>query len=329
MKPFFSIGVTTYKRNELLKQCLNSILNQSFEDFEIIVGNDYQGASVTGEILGISDERIRYVNYESNLGEFGNFNKLLELSTSRYFTWLADDDLLLPECLAYYFRALEENNYPECAFSKFEFEYGVETIDKRICEFNYSCKVFAGREFVRKALTRKIWPLATMGVYERNYLSDNGGFSNVTKDFKPGLYGEYMLLIKAGLLDKVPFVDVPLSAFRLHDDSWSSNNNDSELIRKANSNFFAVAVEQLKQPALVDDFRKNIRQIFELCLYNLGISMMRSKCGIIEIIKNLAGSYSAFNTNDNLKIPFIKAFCRISINMIWTKLKRKSGENNE
>jgi len=326
-QPFFSIGVTTYKRNDLLKQCLNSILTQSFDDFEIIVGNDYQKEAVTGEILGITDERIKYVNYESNLGEFANLNKLLELSTGRYFTWLADDDLLLPEYFAYYFRALEENNYPQCAFGRFEFKHGGNA-DNKLSNDAYSCKIFSGREFVRNALTRKIWPIATMGIYERNYLSNGGGFQNVTKqDQMPGLYGEYMLLIKAGLLGQVPFIDIPLSAFRIHEESWSTNNNDSELIREANNIFFTAAAELLKQPELANDFRKNIRQIFELCLYNFGISMVRSRYGLIKIIKNLADSYSNFNSSDNLKIPFAKAFCRISINMVWTKLKILLGEN--
>ena len=248
MKPFFSIGVTTYKRNDLLKQCLMSILDQNFDDIEIIVGNDYQAEPVTGEILGISDKRIKYVNHEVNLGEFANLNKLLELSSGRYFTWLADDDLLLPEYFAYYFKALEENNYPKCAFAKFEFKHDLSDVPDEMIKTDYSCKIFSGREFVRKALTRKIWPIATMGMYERNYLSVNGGFQNVTKQNEmPGLYGEYMLLIKAGLLEKIPFIDVVLSLFRIHDESWSTNNNDSDLIKEANINFFATAVEQLKK----------------------------------------------------------------------------------
>jgi glycosyltransferase involved in cell wall biosynthesis len=326
-QPYFSIGVTTYKRNDLLIQCLNSILAQSFKNFEVIVGNDYQAEAVTGKILGITDKRIKYINYESNLGEFRNLNKLLELSSGRYFTWLADDDLLLPECFAYYFRALEENNYPQCAFSKFSFKHDFLGVLDDLEKDNYSCKVFSGREFLRKALTREIWPIATMGMYERNYLSDNGGFQNITKqNDMPGMYGEYMLLIKAGLLKEVPFVDVPLSAFRIHGDSWSTNNNDSELIREANKNFFTAACKELQQPELVDDFSGNIRQIIEICLYNFGISMFRAGYGIIKTIKNLAASYSDLNSNNNIKRPFAKALCRISINILWTKLKMISGK---
>ena len=322
-QPFFSIGITTYNRNELLQQCLNSILCQSFGDFEIIVGNDYQKEPITGELLGITDERIRYVNYEKNLGEFANLNKLLDLSCGRYFTWLADDDLLLPEYFKYYFRALKENDYPCCAFGKFQFKQGVQTDNSESIQHEYSCRIFSGREFLRKALARKIWPIATMGIFERGYLQKNGGFQNVTRqDQIPGLYGEYMLLIKAGSLDIVPFIDVPVSQFRIHEESWSSSNSDGNLIKKANQNFFSAAAGQLKQPELLEDFSKNIRQIIEICLYNLGISMLRAKKGIITIIKSLAGSYSDFSSKDNLKIPFLKAFFRISINMIWAKLKK-------
>ena len=38
--PFFTIGVTTYKRRELLSQTLTSLRNQTFRDFEVIIGND-------------------------------------------------------------------------------------------------------------------------------------------------------------------------------------------------------------------------------------------------------------------------------------------------
>jgi glycosyltransferase involved in cell wall biosynthesis len=79
-RPFFSIGVTTYNRHELLRETLNSILAQSFTDFEVIVGNDYTQEVLTGEMLGITDPRIRFVNHPRNLREVGNMNALLEMA---------------------------------------------------------------------------------------------------------------------------------------------------------------------------------------------------------------------------------------------------------
>jgi glycosyltransferase involved in cell wall biosynthesis len=46
--PLFSIGVTTYMRRDLRKECLSSILQQAFRDLEIIVGNDYPEEKLSG-----------------------------------------------------------------------------------------------------------------------------------------------------------------------------------------------------------------------------------------------------------------------------------------
>ena len=40
-QPFFTIGVTTYNRRDMLVDCLQSILAQTFIDYEVIIGNDY------------------------------------------------------------------------------------------------------------------------------------------------------------------------------------------------------------------------------------------------------------------------------------------------
>lgn len=53
--PFFSIGITTYNRPDLLKQTLDSISAQTFADFEAIVGNDYAEEPLSAELLGITD----------------------------------------------------------------------------------------------------------------------------------------------------------------------------------------------------------------------------------------------------------------------------------
>ena len=89
-----SIGVTTYNRNNLLKRAIRSILNQSYRNFEILIGNDYVKKKINKKILGTSDPRIKIFNYKKNLGEVENMNYLLKKSKSKWFTWLADDDFL-------------------------------------------------------------------------------------------------------------------------------------------------------------------------------------------------------------------------------------------
>ena len=77
----------------MLLECLYSILQQTFTDFEVIVGNDYVEEKINADILDIDDSRINFVNHEINLGEIKNMNWLLDNASGKYFTWLADDEL--------------------------------------------------------------------------------------------------------------------------------------------------------------------------------------------------------------------------------------------
>lgn len=97
--PFFSVGITTYNQPDLLKQALVSILDQTFSDVEVIVGNDNPGEILSLDWFGLHDSRIRFINHPENLGERGNMNSLLSMSSGRYFTWLADDDFYDPDFL--------------------------------------------------------------------------------------------------------------------------------------------------------------------------------------------------------------------------------------
>jgi glycosyltransferase involved in cell wall biosynthesis len=76
-----SIGVPVYNGERYLAEALESLLAQSFRDFEI--GRAYQS----------KDARVRYVRSEQNRGAAWNFNRSFELSTAPLFKWAACDDL--------------------------------------------------------------------------------------------------------------------------------------------------------------------------------------------------------------------------------------------
>ena len=69
LTPLFSIGVPTYNRKDLLLKTIMSILQQTFTDFEVIIGNDYTKEYLSSEDLGIKDPRVRIINHQQNLGE--------------------------------------------------------------------------------------------------------------------------------------------------------------------------------------------------------------------------------------------------------------------
>src|SRR5436190_11907557 len=149
--PLFSIGVTTYNRVELLIETLNSIISQTFADFEVIVANDNPNRTVTAESLGLHDPRIRFVNNPTNLGELRNMNSLLELSRGRYFTWIADDDLYAPDFFQRSYEALQKFDYPRCVFTSFNLMHG-DRVDDEAGIHSGETRLYNGREFLRSYL---------------------------------------------------------------------------------------------------------------------------------------------------------------------------------
>lgn len=98
----FSICIPSYK-SKYLQECIDSILEQTVEDFELIILNDCSPEPVEEIVLKNSDPRIHYFKNDHNVGAFDlvdNWNKCLELSNGEYITIMGDDDRLAPDYLA-------------------------------------------------------------------------------------------------------------------------------------------------------------------------------------------------------------------------------------
>lgn len=66
--PFFSVVVTTYDRERIVRRCVDSCLRQSFDDFEVVVVDDASTDGTVAAIEAYGDERVRLVVHESNRG---------------------------------------------------------------------------------------------------------------------------------------------------------------------------------------------------------------------------------------------------------------------
>ncbi|MBV9481122.1 MAG: glycosyltransferase family 2 protein [Acidobacteria bacterium] len=112
--PLVSIGLFVYNGDRFLEETLDSILNQTFTDFELII-SDNASTDRTGEIAKAyakHDDRIRYYRNEKNMGAGWNIRRVYELATGKYFKQAAADDILRPEFLQRCVEILE--NDPDC-----------------------------------------------------------------------------------------------------------------------------------------------------------------------------------------------------------------------
>lgn len=109
--PMFSVLVPAYKA-EFLSECIESILAQTYKNFELIIVNDASPQDLDGIISKYSDSRIHYFKNEVGYGAehvVGNWNKCLEYSTGDYVVCMGDDDKLKPNCLYEYSKLIEQN----------------------------------------------------------------------------------------------------------------------------------------------------------------------------------------------------------------------------
>lgn len=107
--PTVSIGLPVYNGEHYLEDCIRSILEQDFEDFELII-SDNASTDGTADIyqhFAETDPRVRCIRRPENVGAAPNYNGLVPLAKGRYFKWAAHDDNLLPGFLTACVSALE------------------------------------------------------------------------------------------------------------------------------------------------------------------------------------------------------------------------------
>jgi glycosyltransferase involved in cell wall biosynthesis len=272
-KPLFSIGVTTYNRKDLLKQTIDSLLNQTFKDFEVIIGNDYPDEALTLKSLHIiNDPRVRIINHKQNIGEQRNMNYLLSVANGRYFSWQFDDDPCSSILLHEVYSALLKYNYPQAVLTSFLYIYGSSFYTY---ELNNLCenRLYSGRDFLRSYLSGNIKALGCGGFYDTDYLKGIGGVHRLTNGVM-AVYSEYLLIIKAGLLPEIAYINAPLVSCRTHDTSWSSTNLEVDLFKQAGINLLRESLIILSHEKLKDDFHFNLASILKSVISNVIIKLV-------------------------------------------------------
>jgi glycosyltransferase involved in cell wall biosynthesis len=108
--PTVSFVVPCYNLGHLLRECVESIVNQTYKNFEILIMDDCSPDNTREVCQSFKDRRMKYIRNEKNLGHLRNYNKGIGLSRGKY-VWLisADDKLRSPYVLDKYVALMEIN----------------------------------------------------------------------------------------------------------------------------------------------------------------------------------------------------------------------------
>jgi len=109
-KPFFSVIIPTYNQSNLLNEALDSLINQTFKNWEAIVVNDgsTDNTSIVMDDYSKRDSRIKCF-YKENGGTASALNYGIKHAKGEWICWLSSDDLFEPNKLEIHFNAIKEN----------------------------------------------------------------------------------------------------------------------------------------------------------------------------------------------------------------------------
>jgi glycosyltransferase involved in cell wall biosynthesis len=114
-KPLVTVITVTYNSAAYVRDAIESVLSQTYENIEYIIGDDCSTDSTWKIVQEYKDPRIRAYRNEKNLGEYSNRNKAISEATGKYLIFVDGDDLIYPHGIGYFVSQMEK--FPKAAFA--------------------------------------------------------------------------------------------------------------------------------------------------------------------------------------------------------------------
>lgn len=99
-RPLVSICIPTYNSSKYILETVESVLNQTWSNLEVLVVDDCSSDKTLELLKTVTDPRFRLIENEHNLGMTGNWNKCVRECRGEYVKLIPADDILYPECLS-------------------------------------------------------------------------------------------------------------------------------------------------------------------------------------------------------------------------------------
>jgi glycosyltransferase involved in cell wall biosynthesis len=236
-QPLVSIVVPTFNQEEYLNECLDSLINQTYENFELVIVDD-GSTDQTKKILSnyIKRENVRIITNEQNEGLPFTLNRGFDHCSGQVLTWVSSDNFVSSTFLEDMVRILILKNRYGVIYSDFEI---VDSKSKKIG------RDFGWRNYDRISLNastlvmhsfkdvRKVAPINVVGA---SFLMRSEVFNSVGKYTEPQGNEDQNFWLKAS--EKFQFYKAKnlsnLYFYRVHKDSLSSKNRGktySQLLR--------------------------------------------------------------------------------------------------
>lgn len=207
----FSIIIPTYNRSDLLIETINSVLNQTFKDYEVIIVND-GSTDNTKEILESYGSKIRVINKE-NSGAEKSRNLGAYIAKGDYFCFFDSDDLMFPWSLDVYDKVIEKEKNPPFVIGQ-PFHFSESISDNLLNQKINSVKYAVYKDYFSK--DRTIYSSSSMLVIRKDQFYKVGMFRQhyAKKNY---FLDDLDFMLRAGTINPTIIIFEPLQfAYRTH-----------------------------------------------------------------------------------------------------------------
>ncbi len=221
-----SVCIPTYNRAGLLRQAIDSVLQQTYQNFEIVVVDNASTDGTEGLVRSYTDGRIRYFRNHSNVGHRANWNLCLKFATGDYIAILPDDDAMLPENLAAKVAVLDQNPRVALVHSRYHLIDGDGGVFRENTNWGHGPERGQSGLEDRRHLLTAAYNLVNVSsaVFRRTCYEQFGGF---THRLRLAFDWEYFLRI--AIQHDIYFLAEPLALWRVHAGSITSASVNQDL----------------------------------------------------------------------------------------------------
>ena len=271
MPTLISVCIPTYRGAARLSAAIDSVLEQTHSDFELLIIDDNSPDETSRIVSTYSDHRIRYLRNPVNLGPEGNWNRCLAEARGTYIKLLPQDDLIYPHSLARQAAILDGDpgNHIVLVFGARNI---VDHAGRVITHRGYPRRqegVIAATELIRRCIRR-----GTNLIGEPGSVLFRASDARVVGNFDGSIPYVIDLDYWVRLLSRgnAYYLNESLSAFRVASGSWSvaigknQSQEYSQFIMKAQN---ASDVKITRLDALMGNLMARINNAARLIFYNL------------------------------------------------------------
>lgn len=245
VNPLVSVIIPIYNVGSYLKECLDSVVNQSYQEIEIIAIND-GSTDNSKEILNqyAADHPIIKVIDQENSGQSVSRNKGIKVAKGKYVYFLDADDYILPETIANLVDQLEENELDLIRFAAEPFADGVDySVYKK--QYDFQKQFEEGKVYHKEAflsVNLKAYSMSPcLYIVQKRLLIDND------IEFKPGITHEDELFTLAVFLNTNKAMYDPNFYYkrRYRADSVMTTNRNKNIKKSFDS--YCVVMEEMSK----------------------------------------------------------------------------------